>query len=137
MRYVPHAPYLFSGTIEKNISFGRKCNSKEIQAVSSLVGLHPLIELLPEQYETKIGSEHQSLSAGQQQRLSIARLLLDPPQVVILDEALSNVDELSQQILFEVLKQHIPTIILISHNNNHVTWADHTLPCSSKEKLAF
>ncbi|MBB4827072.1 ABC-type bacteriocin/lantibiotic exporter with double-glycine peptidase domain [Sporosarcina luteola] len=137
IRYVPHAPYLFSGTIEENISFGRKCNSKQIQAVSSLVGLHPLIELLPEQYETKIGSEHQSLSAGQQQRLSIARLLLDPPQVVILDEALSNVDELSQQILFEVLKQHIPTIILISHNKNHVTWADHELPCSPKEKLTF
>lgn len=90
---VQQEPFLFNGTIRENIAYGNEsADAASIEEAARAARAHDFIEELPEGYETWIGERGVKLSVGQKQRVSIARVLLKDPPIVIFDEATSNVD---------------------------------------------
>ncbi len=114
--YVPQDTILFPGTIKDNIRIGRPdASDEEIVDVCRRLGIHRIIESLPRGYDTDIGEFGKRLSAGQKQLISIARALLKNPPILILDEAMSNVDPATEAIVrkaLEVLMENRTTIII-------------------------
>src|SRR6267142_64353 len=92
--------FLFDGSVRDNIAYGRHdATDAEIEDAAQRANAHEFIVRLPEQYETFIGERGVKLSGGQQQRLAIARAVLKSPQILILDEATSNLDTESEQLI--------------------------------------
>jgi ATP-binding cassette subfamily B protein/subfamily B ATP-binding cassette protein MsbA len=92
--------FLFDGSVWENIAYGRRNVSEaEIEDAARRANAHEFIERLPEQDETFVGERGVKLSGGQQQRLAIARAILASPQILILDEATSNLDTESEQLI--------------------------------------
>ncbi|HKW98213.1 MAG TPA: ABC transporter ATP-binding protein [Bryobacteraceae bacterium] len=92
--------FLFDGSVRDNIAYGRHdASGAEVEDAARRANAHEFIEKLPEQYETFIGERGVKLSGGQQQRLAIARAILASPQILILDEATSNLDTESEQLI--------------------------------------
>lgn len=92
--------FLFDGSVRDNIAYGRHhATDAEIEDAARRANAHEFIERLPEQYETFVGERGVRLSGGQQQRLAIARAILASPQILILDEATSNLDTESEQLI--------------------------------------
>ena len=110
--------YLFAGTVAENIGYGRPgaCRA-EIIAAARRANAHDFIMALPAGYDTDIGQRGIKLSGGQKQRLSIARVFLKDPPIVIFDEATSALDNESERAVrasLEVLT-HNRTTIVIAH----------------------
>lgn len=119
--------FLFDGTIRENISYGRHgASDEQIIHAATRANAHQFIERLPDKYDTIIGERGFKLSGGQRQRLSIARAILADPQILILDEATSNLDTESEQLiqasLTELLKER--TTFVIAHRLSTITHAD-------------
>jgi ATP-binding cassette subfamily B protein len=92
--------FLFDGSVRDNIAYGRHdASDAEVEDAARRANAHEFIVKLPEQYETFIGERGVKLSGGQQQRLAIARAILASPQILILDEATSNLDTESEQLI--------------------------------------
>jgi ATP-binding cassette subfamily B protein/subfamily B ATP-binding cassette protein MsbA len=92
--------FLFDGSVRDNIAYGRHdASDADIEDAARRANAHEFIERLPEQYDTFIGERGVKLSGGQQQRLAIARAILASPQILILDEATSNLDTESEQLI--------------------------------------
>ena len=92
--------FLFDGSVRDNIAYGRHDASEaEVEDAARRANAHEFIERLPEGYDTFVGERGVKLSGGQQQRLAIARALLASPQILILDEATSNLDTESEQLI--------------------------------------
>jgi len=92
--------FLFDGSVRENIAYGRHdATDAEIEDAARRANAHEFIVKLPEKYETFIGERGVKLSGGQQQRLAIARAILASPQILILDEATSNLDTESEQLI--------------------------------------
>ena len=92
--------FLFDGSVRDNIAYGRHdATDAEIEDAARRANAHEFIVKLPEQYDTFIGERGVKLSGGQQQRLAIARAILAAPQILILDEATSNLDTESEQLI--------------------------------------
>ncbi|HEV2445211.1 MAG TPA: ABC transporter ATP-binding protein [Candidatus Sulfopaludibacter sp.] len=92
--------FLFDGSVRDNIAYGRHdAGDAEIEDAARRANAHEFIVRLPEQYETFVGERGVKLSGGQQQRLAIARAILASPQILILDEATSNLDTESEQLI--------------------------------------
>jgi ATP-binding cassette subfamily B protein/subfamily B ATP-binding cassette protein MsbA len=92
--------FLFDGSVRDNIAYGRHdATDAEIEDAARRANAHEFIVKLPQQYETTIGERGVKLSGGQQQRLAIARAILASPQILILDEATSNLDTESEQLI--------------------------------------
>jgi ATP-binding cassette subfamily B protein len=92
--------FLFDGSARDNIAYGRhNASDAEIEDAARRANAHEFIEKLPEGYETFVGERGVKLSGGQQQRLAIARAILANPQILILDEATSNLDTESEQLI--------------------------------------
>ncbi len=92
--------FLFDGSVRDNIAYGRHdATAAEIEDAARRANAHEFIVRLPEQYETFIGERGVKLSGGQCQRLAIARAILASPQILILDEATSNLDTESEQLI--------------------------------------
>lgn len=113
---VQQEPFLFNGTVRENIAYGNLQATQEyIERVAIAARAHEFILELPEQYETWIGERGVKLSVGQKQRVSIARVLLKNPPLVIFDEATSNIDtetEVKIREALEVLTQNRTTFII-------------------------
>jgi ABC-type multidrug transport system fused ATPase/permease subunit len=115
---VPQEGFLFSGTVRENIAFGRPdASEEEIRAAAETVGADKFIERLRDGYETEIGERGVSLSAGQRQLVAFARALLAEPRILILDEATSNVDVRTEQVIERGLERLLlgRTAIVIAH----------------------
>jgi ATP-binding cassette subfamily B protein/subfamily B ATP-binding cassette protein MsbA len=92
--------FLFDGSVRDNIAYGRHdATDAEVEDAAVRANAHEFIDKLPERYETFIGERGVKLSGGQQQRLAIARAILASPQILILDEATSNLDTESEQLI--------------------------------------
>ncbi|MDY5731419.1 MAG: ABC transporter ATP-binding protein [Eubacteriales bacterium] len=119
--------YLFSSTIIANIEYGKPGASfEEIVEAAKLAGAHDFIMELPEQYNTYIGERGLKLSGGQKQRLSIARVFLKNPPILILDEATSALDNESERVVQESLTRLSKgrTVFTIAHRLTTIKNAD-------------
>lgn len=116
--YVPQNPYVFSGTILENLKLGNRRNISvnDIFKACEMAMIKDDIEKMPLQYDTILDEEGHTLSGGQKQRLTIARALLSPAKVLILDESTSGLDTLTEKKLIKnLIGMSDKTIIFIAH----------------------
>jgi len=126
--FVPQETFLFSATIAENIAFGvEEATAADIRRAAEIAGLAGDIEGFPARYDTMVGERGMTLSGGQKQRTAIARAILRNPRVLILDDALSSVDTLTEERILTHLAGVMRgrTVILISHRVSTVREADH------------
>jgi len=119
-------PQLFNDTIAKNLTFGDKVSDESIELALEIAQMKDYIESLDDGLETKIGRDGIKLSGGQKQRLSIARMVIQNPNIVILDESTSALDVHTESRLFEALDEYLKdkTTIIIAHRLSTIRKAD-------------
>lgn len=116
--FVPQETFLFSATLADNIALGAPDSAREaILRAAHMAGLEQDLESFPQGLDTEVGERGLTLSGGQKQRVAIARALLRDPQILILDDALSAVDTLTEDRILASLREFMRgrTTILISH----------------------
>ncbi|OGV47552.1 MAG: hypothetical protein A2017_11295 [Lentisphaerae bacterium GWF2_44_16] len=119
--------FLFDGTIRENILFGnRNASEKELLHAAEVAHCHEFIDKLKDKYDTVIGERGVKLSGGQKQRIALARALIANPQLLILDEATSNLDSESEGLIQDALKKIFRdrTTIVIAHRLSTIIDAD-------------
>jgi len=119
--------FLFDGTVRENIAYGRRGGSDaEIEDAVRRANAHEFVAVLPEGYDSFIGERGVKLSGGQRQRLAIARAILAAPQILILDEATSNLDSESEQLIQQSLQDLLRgrTSFVIAHRLSTIAHAD-------------
>jgi ATP-binding cassette subfamily B protein/subfamily B ATP-binding cassette protein MsbA len=119
--------FLFDGSVRDNIAYGRRAaTDEEVLDAARRANAHEFIVKLPKQYETLIGERGVKLSGGQQQRLAIARAILASPQILILDEATSNLDTESEQLIQASMAELLAgrTTFMIAHRLSTIRRAD-------------
>ncbi len=119
--------FLFSDTIARNIGYGRPDASRaEIEAAAALAEATDFIEALPDGYDTVIGERGLTLSGGQRQRLALARAMITDPRVLVLDDATSAVDPVTEAAIHATLHRLTAdrTTILIAHRRSTLALAD-------------
>lgn len=127
--------YLFAGTVYENILYGKPGASREeVVEAAKLANAHEFIEGLPNGYETDIGQRGVKLSGGQKQRLSIARVFLKNPPILIFDEATSALDNESENIVKESLEKLAAnrTTLVIAHRLSTIKNAERILVLTEK-----
>jgi ATP-binding cassette subfamily B protein len=115
---VDQSPYLFRATVRENIAYARPdASTDQIAEAARAASIHDRILALPEGYETVLAERGQTLSAGERQRIAIARVLLADPRVLVLDEPTSALDEANERAIAETLIRAAKgrTVILITH----------------------
>ncbi len=119
--------FLFDGSVRDNVAYGRpEATDAEVEDAARRANAHEFIELLPERYDTFVGERGVKLSGGQQQRLAIARAILADPQILILDEATSNLDTESEQLIQASMSTLLAgrTTFVIAHRLSTIRRAD-------------
>ncbi len=136
--FVPQRPFLFFDTVSENISFGRGFSRADIEEAARRAYAHEFIADLKEGYDTLLAEMGKTLSGGQQQRLAIARALVKKAPILVMDEATSSLDSLSEhrikQALCELAGQ--VTQILIAHRLSTIEHADKIIFLEKGRKLA-
>ena len=125
--FVPQETFLFSATVGENIAFGvEDATDEQIRRAAEIAGLSGDIQGFPAGYQTMVGERGITLSGGQKQRAAIARAILRDPRILILDDALSSVDTLTEERILTHLAGVMRgrTVILISHRVSTVRQAD-------------
>jgi ATP-binding cassette subfamily C protein EexD len=138
--YLPQDVELLDGTVSENIArFGEIDPEKVVEAARS-AGIHEMILRMAEGYETRLLGGGHTLSAGQQQRVGIARALYGDPQIIVLDEPNSNLDHAGDVALLATLadlKRKGRTVILITHRNNVLSQVDQILLMSEGQAALY
>ena len=119
--------FLFDGSVRDNIAYGHhNATEAEIEDAARRANAHEFIDKLPERYDTFVGERGVKLSGGQQQRLAIARAILANPQILILDEATSNLDTESEQLIQASMAELLAgrTTFVIAHRLSTVRRAN-------------
>jgi ATP-binding cassette subfamily B protein len=130
--YVPQEHFLFSDSIRNNIIFGLKDENVSDDVVikaAKAAGIHDTIINFPKGYDTILGERGINLSGGQKQRISIARALIKKPQLLILDDCLSAVDNETEELILNSIKSSSiddkdKTLFIISHRISSIKYAD-------------
>ncbi len=115
---VPQDTVLFNDTLYRNLAYGRpEATEEEVYRAARMAHLEDFIHSLPEGYDTKVGERGLKLSGGEKQRVAIARVILKNPPLLILDEATSSLDSLSEQAILGALKEvsRQRTTLVIAH----------------------
>lgn len=122
--------FLFAGTVLENILYGNpEASLDEVVSAATFAGAHEFISRLPDGYNTEIGERGTMLSGGQQQRISIARVFLKDPPILIFDEATSSLDYESERAVMDGFKKLAEgrTTFIITHRLNTIGHADRIL----------
>lgn len=126
---VPQQIDLFAGTVVENIAVGDfEPDMRRLLAICSQLGITEFVERMPAGFHSHLGENGVALSGGQRQRIAIARALFRDPEILILDEATSSLDSVSEQCVQRTilgLKQRGKTVIIIAHRLSTVMGADH------------
>lgn len=126
--YVPQDVFLFSGTVMENIVLHHpEASLEEAMQAAKKSGAHEFIEKLPKRYHTVLGEHGGGLSGGERQKLALARALVGNPSFIILDEATSNLDTMSEKAIHEIiqgLRSENLTVILIAHRLSTIMSCD-------------
>lgn len=138
--YLPQSIDLFGGSVAANISRLRESTPEAIVAAAQLAGVHDLILRLPKGYETDIGEAGARISAGQRQRLALARAVFGEPKIIVLDEPNSNLDAEGEEALANALKKlarNGSTIAMVTHRPNLLQIASRVLLLTDGAVEAF
>lgn len=139
--YLPQRVELFDGTVAQNIArFKKGVASDQIIAASKLAGAHDLVVSLVDGYDTEIGASGSLLSAGQRQRIGLARAAFGNPFVVVLDEPNSNLDGEGEEALRETivrLRAGGSVVIVVAHRPSAIDALDHILVLNGGRQVSF
>ncbi|SDF20891.1 type I secretion system ABC transporter, PrtD family [Bosea robiniae] len=139
--YLPQEVELFSGTVAANIArFRSDATAERIIEAAKASGVHELIQRLPEGYQTQIGERGTALSAGQRQRIALARALYGNPFLVVLDEPNSNLDAEGEQALTDAIfqvRRRGGVVVVIAHRPSALTALDQVLVMADGRVQAF
>jgi ATP-binding cassette subfamily B protein len=127
---VTQETYLFHDTIAANLRYAKPdATQDELEVAARAANIHDMIAKLPERYETVVGERGYRLSGGEKQRIAIARVLLEDPKILILDEATSHLDSRSEALIQEALEVLMKgrTSLVIAHRLSTVRAADQIL----------
>lgn len=127
---VTQESYLFNGTIRENLLYAKPdATDAELERACQIANIHSYIASQPEGYETVVGNRGLKLSGGEKQRLSIARVILKDPKILILDEATSALDSISENAIQQALEHLMEgrTSIVIAHRLSTILKADRIL----------
>ncbi|HAB99301.1 MAG TPA: ABC transporter ATP-binding protein [Parachlamydiales bacterium] len=136
--FVPQRPFLFFDTVAENIAFGRNFSREEVEEAARRAYAHEFIADLPQHYDTLLAEMGKTLSGGQQQRLAIARALVKKAPILVLDEATSSLDAISENRIKQALRelQGKVTQILNAHRLSTIEQADRIIFLEKGRKLA-
>jgi ATP-binding cassette, subfamily C, type I secretion system permease/ATPase len=139
--YLPQDVALFDGTVAENICrFDERAESEAILKAAQIAGVHDLILGLPEGYSTRIGQGGMSLSAGQRQRVGLARALFGDPFLVVLDEPNANLDADGENALsraIKILRHNKSIVIVISHRPSALAALNMAMVLYNGQAIAF
>lgn len=124
---VSQSTYLFEETIEDNLRIAKPdATPEEIENACKMASIHDFIMTLPDGYKTQVGALGDNLSAGEKQRIGLARAFLRGSELILLDEPTSNVDSINEGIILKALKEqkNKKSIILVSHRESTMAIAD-------------
>jgi len=119
--------YLFNGTIKENLLYAKEdATDEELENACRIANIHDFISGLPDGYDTVVGNRGLKLSGGEKQRVSIARVVLKDPKILILDEATSSLDSISESLIQTALDRLMQgkTCLVIAHRLSTVLAAD-------------
>jgi len=126
---VLQSPLMFNATLRYNLSLGEDYSDEEMYKALKIAQLYDFVDELPQKLDTVVGKNGTKLSGGQRQRLSIARVLLDQPKVIIFDESTSSLDTDTEDKLLEALDDYIKnkTVITIAHRQTTIDKAQRVI----------
>ena len=132
--FVLQSPMMFNNSLRFNLTLGKEYSDEVIYEVLKTSQLYDFVDNLPEKLDTIVGKNGTKLSGGQKQRLSIARVLLDNPKVIIFDESTSSLDNETENRLLEAVGIYSKekTVIMIAHRKNSIEKADRVIELKSK-----
>ncbi len=128
--------YLFNGTIAENLLYAKpNATKQELENACRVANIHDFIDSLPDKYNTLVGNRGLKLSGGEKQRVSIARIVLRDPKILILDEATSSLDSISESLIQSALAAVMKnrTSIVIAHRLSTVVTADNIMVVENGE----
>ena len=135
---IPQDPTLFHRSLRENIRYGRvDASDLEVEAAAQRAHAHDFIQALPEGYEAEVGERGVKLSGGQRQRIAIARVILKDAPIVVLDEATSSLDSLTEQAIQSALDDAMAgkTVVVIAHRLATIAHLDRILVFSQGEVI--
>lgn len=116
--YVSQETFLFSGTIFENLTLGADdCRMEDVIKIAKLTKVHDFVNEMPARYDTKIEENGTNFSGGQRQRLAIARSLIKKPNILLMDEATSHLDSVTEQEITQIINEYCKdmTMIFVAH----------------------